>query len=93
MIIILIDLLSPNLIRGYDLVITITISFNGPNNLEDLIYGLREDKRRDQSVNYNPPIDFTKLLNWIKIMLVEWAPSSITLINLNGWVNLNYLAI
>ena len=28
--------------------------------------------------------DFTKSLNWIKIMLVELTPRSVTLINLNG---------
>ena len=73
----------------YDLVITIISSFYGLNNLEDLIYGLkkekkREKKRRDQPVNHNPPTDFTKSLNWIRIMLVEMTPKSVTLINLHG---------
>ena len=45
---------------------------------------MSQEKRRDQSVNHNPPVDFTKSLNWIKIMLVELAPRSVTLINLNG---------
>ena len=40
--------------------------------------------RRDQPVNHNPLTDFTKSLNWIKIMLVELAPRLVTLINLNG---------
>ena len=35
------DPLLFTLIGGYDLVNTITISFKGPNNLEDLIYELR----------------------------------------------------
>ena len=48
MIIIVMDLLSPNLIGGYDLVITITISSKGPNNLEDLISELREKKKINQ---------------------------------------------
>ena len=48
MIIILIDPLSPNLMGGYDLVITITISSKGPNNLEDLISELREKKKINQ---------------------------------------------
>ena len=69
---------------GYDLIITITILFKGSNNLEDLIYELREEKKRDQLINYNPLTDFIKLLNQIKIMLVELAPRSVTLINLNG---------
>ena len=55
MIIILLDPLSPNLMGGYDLVIIITISFKRPNNLEDLIYELREKKKRDQPVNYYSP--------------------------------------
>ena len=37
MIIRLMDPLSLNLMGGYDLVILITILFEGPNNLEDLI--------------------------------------------------------
>ena len=49
-------------------------------------------EKRDQSVNYNPPIDFTKSLNWIKIMLVELAPKSVTLINLNGMGQLESLS-
>ena len=61
MIIILLDPLSPNLMGGYDLVITITISSKGPNNLEDLIYELRE-KKKDQSVNHDPLTNFTKSL-------------------------------
>ena len=44
-IIILMDPLSPNLIGGYDLVISITSSFYGLNNLEILIYKLRKEKR------------------------------------------------
>ena len=44
MIIILLNPLSSNLIGSYDLVITITISFKEPNNLEDLICELREKK-------------------------------------------------
>ena len=78
------DPLSPNLMGSYDLVITITILFNGPNNLKYLIYELKKEKRRDQQVNHNPPTDFTKSLNWIKVMLVEPAPRSVTLINLNS---------
>ena len=45
MIIILMDPLSFNLMGGYDLVVTITSSFYRPNNLEDLIYELRKEKR------------------------------------------------
>ena len=45
MIIILMDPLSHNLMGGYDLVISITSSFYRPNNLEDLIYESREEKR------------------------------------------------
>ena len=66
------------------LFITITISFKGPNNLEILIYKLREENRRDQLVNYNPSTNFTKSLNWIKVMLVQLVPRSVILINLNG---------
>ena len=39
--------------------------------------------RRDQPINHNPPTDFTKSLNWIRVMLVEMAPRLVTLINLN----------
>ena len=39
--------------------------------------------RRDQPVNHNPPTDFTKSLNWIRIILLEMAPRSVTMINLN----------
>ena len=49
--------------KGYDLVITITNSFYGPNNLKNLIYELKEEKRKDQLVNHNPLTDFTKSLN------------------------------
>ena len=48
--------------------------------------------RRDQLVNYNPPTDFTKLLNWIKIILIELAPRLVTLINLNGMDQLESLS-
>ena len=44
MIIILMDPLLSNLMRGYDLVIIITISFYGPNNLKDLIFELRREE-------------------------------------------------
>ena len=40
--------------------------------------------RRDQLVNYNPPTDFTKSLNWIRVILVEIAPRSVILTNLNN---------
>ena len=53
---------------------------------------MRQEKRRDQSVNHNPPTDFTKLLNWIKIMLVKLAPRSVTLINLNDMGQLESLS-
>ena len=72
------------LIGSYDLIIIITSSFYGSNNLKNLIYELKEEKRRDQIVNHNPSTDFTKLLNWIKVMLIELTPRSVTLINLNG---------
>ena len=39
--------------------------------------------KRDHLVNYNPSTDFTKSLNWIRVILVEMAPRSVTLINLN----------
>ena len=45
MIIILMDSLSSNLIGDYDLVISITSLFYGSNNLEDLIYESRKEKR------------------------------------------------
>ena len=83
MIIILSNPLSSNLMRGYDLVVTITISFKRPNNLKDLISELREE-RRDQSIDRNPPTDFIKSLNQIRVMLIELASRSVTLINLNG---------
>ena len=69
--------------RGYDLVITITSSFYGFNNLKNLIYELREEKKRDRSLNHNLSIDVIKSLNWIRIILVEMAPRSVILINLN----------
>ena len=47
--------------------------------------------RRDQSVNHNHPTDFTKSLNWIRIILVEMAPKSVTLINLNDMGQLESL--
>ena len=76
----MIDLLSFTLMRGYDLVITIIISFKESNNLKDLIN--LEKRERYQSVDYNPPTDFIKSLNQIRIMLIEMAPRSVTLINL-----------
>ena len=42
---------------------------------------MSQEKRRDQPVNHSPPTDFTKSLNWIKVMLIELAPRSVTLIN------------
>ena len=51
------DPLPFTLMRGYDLVITITSSFYRPNNLKNLIYRLKEEKRRDQSINHNPSTD------------------------------------
>ena len=48
--------------------------------------------RRDQLVNHNPPTDFTKSLDWIRIMLVEMAPRSVTLINLNDMGQLESLS-
>ena len=42
MIIILMDTLSPNLMGGYDLVISITSSFYRSNNLEDLRINLEK---------------------------------------------------
>ena len=45
MIIILMDPLSSNLMKGYDLVITITISFLESNNLEDLVNMILEKQR------------------------------------------------
>ena len=47
--------------------------------------------RRDQSVNYNLPTNFTKSLNWIRVILVEMASRSVTLINLNGMDQLESL--
>ena len=40
----------------------------------------------------NPPTDFTKSLNWIRVILVEMAPRSVTLINLNGMGQLESLS-
>ena len=40
--------------------------------------------RRDQPINHNPPTNFTKSLNWIRIILVEMVSRSVTLINLNS---------
>ena len=48
--------------------------------------------RRDQPVNHNPPTDFIKSLNWIKVMLVELVPRSVTLINLNDMGQLESLS-
>ena len=48
--------------------------------------------RRDQPQNHNPPTDFTKSLNWIKVMLHELAPKSVTLINLNDMDQLESLS-
>ena len=44
---------------------------------------MNQEKRRNQPVNHNPPTDFIKSLNWIRVMLVEMAPRSVTLIHLN----------
>ena len=44
MIIILMDPLSSNLMRGYDLVIIIISSFYKFNNLEDLIYEFKKEE-------------------------------------------------
>ena len=41
----IIDPLPFTLMKGYDLVITIMSSFYEPNNLEDLTYELRKEKR------------------------------------------------
>ena len=67
---------------GYDLVIPITSLFYRPNNLKNFNQ-FGEEMRRDQPMNHNPSTDFTKSLNWIKVMLVKLAPRSVTLINLN----------
>ena len=48
--------------------------------------------RRDQPVNHNPPTDFTKSLNWIRVILVEMAPRSVTLVNFNGMDQLESLS-
>ena len=48
--------------------------------------------RRDQPINHNPFTDFTKSLNWIRIILVEMAPRSVTLINLNDMGQLESLS-
>ena len=48
--------------------------------------------RRDQPVNHNPPTDFTKSLNWIRILLVEMVLRSVTLINLNDMSQLESLS-
>ena len=53
---------------------------------------MSQEKKRDQPVNHNPLTDFTKSLNWIKIMLVELIPRSVTLINLNGMGQLKSLS-
>ena len=47
--------------------------------------------RRDQLVNHNSLTDFTKSLNWIRIMLVEMASRSVILINLNNMGQLESL--
>ena len=48
--------------------------------------------RRDQPVNHNPLTDFTKLLNWIKVMLVELAPRLVILFNLSDMGQLESLS-
>ena len=53
---------------------------------------MSQEKRRDQPVNHNPPTDFTKSLNWIKVMLIELALRSVTLINLNDMGQLESLS-
>ena len=53
---------------------------------------MSQEKRRDQPVNHNPPTDFTKSLNWIKVMLVELASRSVILINLNDMGQLESLS-
>ena len=53
---------------------------------------MTQEKRRDQPVNHNPPTDFTRSLNWIRMMLVEMALRSVTLINLNNMGQLKLLS-
>ena len=53
---------------------------------------MNRERKKDQPVNHNPPTDFIKSLNWIRIMLVEMAPRSVTLINLNDMDQLKSLS-
>ena len=53
---------------------------------------MNRKKRRDQPVNHNPPTDFIKSVNWIRVMLVEMTSRSVILINLNNMGQLESLS-
>ena len=91
MIIKLMDPLSANLIKGYDLVITITISFLGPNNLQNLVNIILEKK--SWPVNHNPSTNFTKLDQRRLDSIQSWHLNQSYWSTYATWVSTNQCAI